>query len=242
VAADPRYLDVWVPPGKRKSLPVETSGHAFAYVFEGGGTFRDASEPGAVRTEQVGPVVTGANPGRGEVQNRSLVLFDSGDAGDGPSRRRRYPVPARVGEADRGTGGVVRPHRDEHAGRATAGVRRATGRHLHQATVGSTGVPAKRPTLLAAAVDARDHVRGPADAPVTLVEYADFECPFCGRWFPELQRVLKDLGPRVRFVFRHFPISEQHPHAESAAEVAEAAAAQGKFWRCTICYSGGRPR
>ncbi|HEX9487098.1 MAG TPA: DsbA family protein [Gemmatimonadales bacterium] len=91
-------------------------------------------------------------------------------------------------------------------------------------------MPAKRPTLLAAAVGARDHVRGPADAPVTLVEYADFECPFCGRWFPELQRVLKDLGPRVRFVFRHFPISEQHPHAESAAEVAEAAGAQGKFW------------
>ena len=91
-------------------------------------------------------------------------------------------------------------------------------------------MPAKRPTLLAAAVGARDHVRGSADAPVTLVEYADFECPFCGRWFPELQRVLQDLGPRVRFVFRHFPISEQHPHAESAAEVAEAAAAQGKFW------------
>ena len=88
----------------------------------------------------------------------------------------------------------------------------------------------KRPTLLAAAVGARDHVRGSADAPVTLVEYADFECPFCGRAFPELLRVLQDLGPRVRFVFRHFPISEQHPHAESAAEVAEAAAAQGKFW------------
>jgi protein-disulfide isomerase len=91
-------------------------------------------------------------------------------------------------------------------------------------------VPAKRPTLLAVAVGVRDHFRGPADAPVTLVEYADFECPFCGRWFPELQRVLQDMGPRVRFVFRHFPISEQHPHAESAAEVAEAAAAQGKFW------------
>src|SRR5881398_433935 len=81
VAADPRYLDVWVPPGKRKSLPVETSGHAFAYVFEGGGTFRDASEPGAVQTERVGPVVTGAGGGgggggpAGEVENRSLVLF-----------------------------------------------------------------------------------------------------------------------------------------------------------------------
>src|SRR3989475_6466887 len=89
VAADPRYLDVWVPPGKRKSLPVETSGHAFAYVFEGGGTFRDASEPGAVRTERVGPVVPGGGGaggggggggGGGEVGNRSLVLFDSGDA------------------------------------------------------------------------------------------------------------------------------------------------------------------
>src|SRR3982074_3823499 len=80
VAADPRYLDISVPPGKRKSLPVETTGHAFAYVFEGSGTFRDASEPGAVRTEQVGPVVTGGNGSEGEVQNRSLVLFDSGDA------------------------------------------------------------------------------------------------------------------------------------------------------------------
>ena len=91
-------------------------------------------------------------------------------------------------------------------------------------------MPAKRPTLLADAVGARDHVRGSSDAPVTLLEYGDFECPFCGRWFPELQRVLQDLGPRVRFVFRHFPISEHHPHAESAAEVAEAAGAQGKFW------------
>jgi formate-nitrite transporter family protein len=91
-------------------------------------------------------------------------------------------------------------------------------------------VPAKRPILLAADVGARDHIRGSSDAPVTLVEYADFECPFCGRAFPELQRVLKDLGRHVRFVFRHFPVSEQHPHAESAAEVAEAAGTQGKFW------------
>src|SRR5439155_22047039 len=71
---------------KRNPLPVETSGHAFAYVFEGGGTFRDASEPGAVQTERVGPAVTGAGGGgggggpAGEVENRSLVLFDSGDA------------------------------------------------------------------------------------------------------------------------------------------------------------------
>src|SRR5204862_7492954 len=80
VAADPRYLDVWVPPGKRKSRPVETSGHAFAYVFEGGGTFRDASEPGAVRTEQVGPIAAHGSEDKGEVQNCSLVLLDSRDA------------------------------------------------------------------------------------------------------------------------------------------------------------------
>jgi len=75
VAADPRYLDVWVPPRVRKTLPAESSRHAFAYVFEGSGSFRDASAPRAVRTEWVGdasgtPELTG---------NRSLVLFDSGD-------------------------------------------------------------------------------------------------------------------------------------------------------------------
>jgi len=91
-------------------------------------------------------------------------------------------------------------------------------------------VPAQRPTLLAADVGARDHVRGSPDARVTLVQYADFECPFCGRAFPELKRVLHDLGRSVRFVFRHFPMGEQHPHAQSAAEVAEAAGTQGKFW------------
>jgi hypothetical protein len=76
VAADPRYLDVWVPAGHRKTLPVESSRHAFAYVFEGAGTFRDASQPVAVRTERIGPV-GGVAPD--ETGNRSLVLFDSGD-------------------------------------------------------------------------------------------------------------------------------------------------------------------
>ena len=74
VAADPRYLDVWVPPGKRKILPVETTRHAFAYVFEGAGTFRDASQPLEPKTEIVG----GAGS-VGETGNRSLVLFDRGD-------------------------------------------------------------------------------------------------------------------------------------------------------------------
>ena len=72
IATDPRYLDVWVPPDQRKTLPVETSRHAFAYVFEGVGLFRDASDPQSVQTEAVG----GAD---GAVENRSLVLFDSGD-------------------------------------------------------------------------------------------------------------------------------------------------------------------
>jgi len=76
VAADPRYLDVSVPPGQRKRLAVETSRHAFAYVFAGSGTFRDASQPREVRTERVGPPDAAA---LGEVGNRSLVLFDSGD-------------------------------------------------------------------------------------------------------------------------------------------------------------------
>jgi protein-disulfide isomerase len=85
--------------------------------------------------------------------------------------------------------------------------------------------------LLTPPVGPRDHVLGPADARVTLVEYGDFECPFCGAAYPELKRVLQELGPKVRFVFRHFPVAEQHPHAPHAAEVAEAAGAQGKFWQ-----------
>jgi quercetin 2,3-dioxygenase len=75
VAADPRYLDVSVPPGVRKRLAVETSRHAFAYVFAGAGTFRDASEPRGVETDHVG----GPAPGAGDAQNRSLVLFETGD-------------------------------------------------------------------------------------------------------------------------------------------------------------------
>lgn len=76
IAADPRYLDVWVPPGQRKTLPVEMNRHAFAYVFEGDGTFRDASRPRAVLTEGVEPSET---PVLDTTGNRSLVLFDRGD-------------------------------------------------------------------------------------------------------------------------------------------------------------------
>src|SRR5204863_1171663 len=77
VAADPRYLDVWVPPGKRKTLPIETERHAFAYVFEGSGSFRSASQPFGVLTEK--EVDGNETVVREKTGNRSLVLFDSGD-------------------------------------------------------------------------------------------------------------------------------------------------------------------
>jgi protein-disulfide isomerase len=76
----------------------------------------------------------------------------------------------------------------------------------------------------------RDHALGPADAPVTLVEYGDFECPDCRRAYPICKELRRRFGPRLRFVFRHFPLKSVHEHAEHAAEVAEAAAAQGRFW------------
>jgi protein-disulfide isomerase len=79
-------------------------------------------------------------------------------------------------------------------------------------------------------VSERDHVLGPATAPVTLVEYGDYECPFCGAAHRSVERVLQVLGNDLRFAFRHFPLSQIHPHAYQAAEAAEAAGAQGRFW------------
>jgi protein-disulfide isomerase len=75
-----------------------------------------------------------------------------------------------------------------------------------------------------------DHAAGPATAPATLVEYGDYECPYCGQAYPVVKAVQKALGKKLRFVFRNMPLKEVHPHAELAAEAAEAAAAQGKFW------------
>src|SRR5215471_17828975 len=79
-------------------------------------------------------------------------------------------------------------------------------------------------------VTERDHVRGPANAKVTLVEYGDFECPFCARAEPVLREVQRRFGDAVRLVFRHNPRAFDHAHAPLAAEAAEAAAEQGKFW------------
>ena len=82
-------------------------------------------------------------------------------------------------------------------------------------------------------VGPEDHGQGSEHAPVTLVEYGDFECPHCGRAHPVVQQLQRELGDALRFVFRHFPLREAHPHAEHAAEAAESAAARGgeeAFW------------
>jgi protein-disulfide isomerase len=79
-------------------------------------------------------------------------------------------------------------------------------------------------------VGADDHAAGPDDAAVTLVEYGDYECPYCGMAYPIVKAARRRLGRRLRFVFRNFPLAQIHEHAQHAAEAAEAAAAQGKFW------------
>jgi protein-disulfide isomerase len=76
----------------------------------------------------------------------------------------------------------------------------------------------------------RDHIRGPEDAPVTLVEYGDFECSYCGQAEAVIRELLSEFGDDVRYVWRHLPLNDVHPNAQVAAEASEAAAAQGRFW------------
>ena len=91
-------------------------------------------------------------------------------------------------------------------------------------------MPQHRTFELSPSVNAADHALGPESAPVTLVEYGDFECPYCKQAAPAVKLLLARFGDRVRFIYRHFPIEEIHPHARRAAEAAECAGAQGKFW------------
>ena len=79
-------------------------------------------------------------------------------------------------------------------------------------------------------VTEHDHTAGPDEAPVTLVEYGDYECPYCGMAYPIVKEIQRKFGDQLRFVFRNFPLKEAHPHALHAAEAAESAGAQGKFW------------
>jgi protein-disulfide isomerase len=78
--------------------------------------------------------------------------------------------------------------------------------------------------------DGRDHTQGAGAAAVTLLEYGDFECGYCGEAYPVVKELMARLGDRVRLAFRHFPLTQIHPHAWRAAEAAEAAGAQGRFW------------
>ena len=121
IAADPMYLDVSVPPGKRKVLPIETTRHAFAYVFAGDGKFGNASGPLAVPTEGVGWLETAPPP---DADNRSLVLFDQGDELTVQAGEEGIRFPAGFRKAAGRAGGVVWPDRDEHARSATKGFRR----------------------------------------------------------------------------------------------------------------------
>jgi protein-disulfide isomerase len=86
-------------------------------------------------------------------------------------------------------------------------------------------------STLALEIGDRDHTQGRTDAPLTLVEYGDYQCPHCGHAYPIVKAVQRHLGAALRFVYRNFPLRELHPHAEAAAEAAEAAGAQGKFWQ-----------
>lgn len=86
-------------------------------------------------------------------------------------------------------------------------------------------------TQLTPPVSGRDHVQGPANAPITLVEYGDFECPYCGQAFYVVKQLQQRLGNQMRYVFRNFPLVQIHPYAEQAAEAAEAAGEQGKYWQ-----------
>jgi protein-disulfide isomerase len=84
--------------------------------------------------------------------------------------------------------------------------------------------------LVLPVVVGRDHIRGRVDAPLSLLEYGDFECPFCGAAHPMVEAIRAEMGDALQFAFRHFPLTTVHPHAWGAAEAAEAAGAQGQFW------------
>jgi protein-disulfide isomerase len=86
-------------------------------------------------------------------------------------------------------------------------------------------------TQLTPPVSGRDHSQGSPNAPITLVEYGDFECPYCGQAFYVVKQLQQRLGNQLRYVFRNFPLVQVHPYALQAAEAAEAAGAQGKYWQ-----------
>lgn len=97
-------------------------------------------------------------------------------------------------------------------------------------------------TRLRGPVNEHDHIQGASRAPLTLLEYGDYQCPYCGQAYPIIKKVQQYFGNRLRFVFRNFPLTEVHPMALAAAETAEAAGAQGKFWEMHDLLYENQPR
>lgn len=97
---------------------------------------------------------------------------------------------------------------------------------------GATGDPVGT----VAPIGDQDHIRGDKNAKVTLLEYSDYQCPFCQRFHPTMKRVMDEYKGKVRWVYRHFPLSSIHPYAQKAAEAAECAGEQGKFWELSDLF------
>ncbi len=116
------------------------------------------------------------------------------------------------------------------SGTTTVARKRTTGKTLLEPTSKKTAEKYQAPKLEIPVTPERDHIEGPVNAALTLVEYGDYQCPYCGAAYPEVKKVQKELGSELRFVFRNFPLTNMHEHAMNAAETAEAASAQEKFW------------
>jgi len=116
------------------------------------------------------------------------------------------------------------------SGTTTVAQKRTAGKTLLEPTTKEITEKYQAPKLEIPVTPERDHVEGAVSAALTLVEYGDYQCPFCGAAYPEVKKVQKELGSELRFVFRNFPLTNMHEHAMNAAETAEAASAQGKFW------------
>jgi len=116
------------------------------------------------------------------------------------------------------------------SGTATVARKRAAGKTLLEPTGKETAGKYQAPKLEIPVTPERDHIEGLVNASLTLVEYGDYQCAYCGAAYPEVKKVQKELGFELRFVFRNFPLTNIHEHAMSAAETAEAASAQGNFW------------
>src|SRR2546422_2911504 len=116
------------------------------------------------------------------------------------------------------------------SGTTTVARKRTAGKTLLETTSKETAGEYEAPRLAVPVTPERDHIEGSVNGSLTLVEYGDYQCPYCGAAYPEVKKVQKELGSELRFVFRNFPLTNIREYAMNAAETAEAASAQGKFW------------